>query len=90
VYAKNIIKEPALQFDFMEEDISLLNGQNALYVCNIKSLKETDVSERLEKVKHYFSDVRMIKTQVVSNVFGRDSRMVKYYFCTGYKGVEQK
>jgi Dolichyl-phosphate-mannose-protein mannosyltransferase len=90
VYAKNIIKEPALQFDFMEEDISLLNRQNALYVCNIKSLKETDVSERLDKVKQYFSDVRMIKTQVVSNIFGRDSRMVKYYFCTGYKAVEKK
>jgi hypothetical protein len=74
----------------MEEDISLLNGQNGLYVSNIKSLKETDASERLEKVKQYFTDVRMIKTQVVSNIFGNDSRMVKYYFCTGYKGVEKK
>jgi len=90
VYAKNIVSEPALQFDYMEEDIGLLNGQNALYVSNIKSLKETDVSERLDKVKQYFSDVRMIKTQVVSNIFGNDSRMVKYYFCTGYKGVEKK
>ncbi len=90
VYAKNIIHEPALQFDFMGEDISLLDGQNALYVSNIKSLKETDVSERLEKVKQYFSDVRMIKTQLVSNIFGNDSRMVKYYFCTGYKAPEKK
>jgi len=90
VYAKNIITEPALQFDYMEEDISLLNGQDGLYVSNIKSLKETDVPERLDKVKQYFTDVRIIKTQVVSNIFGNDSRMVKYYFCTGYKGVEKK
>ena len=89
VYAKNIIKEPALQFDFMNEDISLLNGQNALYVCNIKTLKETDISDRIDKVKQYFSNVKEIKTQVVSNVFGKESRMVRYYFCTGYKAVEK-
>jgi 4-amino-4-deoxy-L-arabinose transferase-like glycosyltransferase len=90
VYAKNIISEPALQFDYMEEDITLLNGQDGLFVSNIKSLKATDVSDRLDKVKQYFTDVRMIKTQVVENIFGNDSRMVKYYFCTGYKGVEKK
>ncbi len=90
VYAKNIITEPALQFDYMEEDISLLKRQDGLYVSNIKSLKESDVSENLEKVKQYFTEVRLIKTQVVSNIFGNDSRMVKYYFCTGYKGVEKK
>jgi 4-amino-4-deoxy-L-arabinose transferase-like glycosyltransferase len=84
VYSKNIIKEPALQFDYMDEDISMLNGRNALYVTNIKTLKETDVSENLDKVRQYFSDVRLIKTQVELNVFGQTSRMVKYYYCTGY------
>ncbi|ULQ53628.1 ArnT family glycosyltransferase [Flavihumibacter fluvii] len=84
VYAKNIIKEPALQFDFMGEDISSLNGQNAIYVCNIRTLKDSDTSEKLEKVKQYFSDVRLIKSQVLNNVFGKECRMVKYYYCSGY------
>jgi len=84
VYAKNIIKEPALQFDFMGEDIGILNGQNALYVCNIKTLNDSETPEKLEKVKQYFSDVRLIKSQVLKNIFGKECRMVKYYYCTSY------
>lgn len=90
VYAKNIINVPALQFDYMNEDISLLKGRNALFVSNIKTLNKNDSSERLESVKQYFSAVRLIKTQVVSNVFGKESRMVKYYYCTGYKATDKK
>jgi 4-amino-4-deoxy-L-arabinose transferase-like glycosyltransferase len=88
VYAKNIIQEPALQFDYMGEDISKLKGQNALLVHNIKTLKNTDISVDLEKVKKYFTYVKEIKTQVLKNVFGKECRMVKYYYCSGYKGGE--
>ena len=90
IYAKNIIHEPALQFDFMNEDISILKGKNALYVSNIKTLNDKDISEKMDIVKQYFSDVKLIETQVIENVFGQKSRMVKYYYCTGYSGISNK
>ena len=90
VYARNIIKEPALQFDFMGEDINILNGRNALYVCDIKTLKETDISEKMDRVKQFFTDVKLIKTQVLVNAFGKESRMVKYYYCTGYNAFAKQ
>lgn len=90
VYARNIIGEPALEFDYLGEDIGILHGRNALYVSNIKTLKETDVSEKLDDIRRHFSGVTLIRTQVLVNKFGKVSRLVKYYYCTGYKGVEER
>jgi hypothetical protein len=71
----------------MDEDLHMLDGRNALYVTNIKTLKESDVGEEFGEVKRYFSDVKLIRTQVLLNRFGKVSRLVKYYYCTGYQAA---
>lgn len=85
VYAANIIHENALQFDYLDEDINALKGKNALYVTNIKSNNLSKETDDLPKVKNYFNEVTLVRTQEIRNIFGQTSRVVKYYYCKGYK-----
>lgn len=85
VYAQNIIKLPALHFDYLGDDITLLNHKNALFIDSDKRFKD-----RLKKGKTnpllnvYFKKVTELEP-IIIKTHGKEVRKFWVFYCEAYR-----
>ncbi|WP_152287586.1 glycosyltransferase family 39 protein [Flavicella marina] len=85
IYAQNIIGKPALHFDYIGDDLTLLNGKNALFLDSDKRFKNHNKhgGQRTE-LDQYFSQVTELEP-IIIKINGKDSRKFWVYLCENYQ-----
>lgn len=85
VYAKNIIGERALQFDYVGTNFHLLKGKNALFIdSSPRDLTDSFSSGELpKKLTGYFDTVTELAPIIIKQN-NRVTRKFLVYYCTNY------
>ena len=85
IYAQNVIGKPALHFDYIGDDLSLLKGKNALFIDSDKRFKNKNKNgSHPSELDEYFSSVKELEPIIVK-VNGKDSRKFWVYICKSYQ-----
>lgn len=85
VFAQNIIGKAALHFDYLNDDLSLLNGKNAIFIDSDKRFKTTNKrNEYPEELDLYFDDVKELDPIIIA-YRGKQVRKFWVYHCTNYQ-----
>lgn len=85
VYAQNIIGLPALHFDYLEDDLSALKGQNALFIDSDKRFKNEYFLEKANPLlSNYFATVTQL-APIIIKINERERRKFWVFFCTDYQ-----
>lgn len=87
VYAQNIIGLRALHFDFLGDDLTILNGQNAFFIDSDKRFKSEDKKGHIfNQVNPYFEKCTELDPIIVS-INGKKVRKFWIYYCESYKAT---
>ncbi len=84
VYGRNIIGEPALQFDYIGSDLSKLGGRNALFLNSLPHMTSPRAGERYpRRLSAYFDTVTELAPIVIYN---GDEPVRKFlvFYCRNY------
>lgn len=85
IYAQNVFYQPALQFDYVGDNMLLLRGKNALFIDSDPGfhdrLKSTTVPS---EIKTYFKKIVQLEPIIIKNG-NRDVRKFWVYYCKGYQ-----
>ena len=85
VYAQNIIGKPALHFDYLGDDLSILKGKNAIFIDSDKRFKN---NEKLGKInpllKTYFKEVTELEP-IIIKINKNQRRKFWIFYCTDYQ-----
>jgi hypothetical protein len=85
VYGRNIIGEFALQYDYIGDDLSLLNGKNALFLNSDKRIKTDSKSGVIPKdLKNYFKEVKELNPIIIKHN-GKTVRKFWVYYAKIYQ-----
>lgn len=86
VYGKNIIGLPALQFDYLGDDLSKLNTKNALYIDSDKRFKSADKRGLIlpKELKNYFKKVNELDPIIIKKG-SREIRKFWVFYCEDYE-----
>lgn len=84
VYGRNVIGEPALQFDYIGTDLSRLTGKNALFLNSIPRLGKANAENNYAgKLNAYFTSVTELEPVLVQNR-GITVRKFRVFYCRNY------
>jgi len=85
IYAQNIIGKFALQYDYIGDDLSDLNGKNALFIDSKKRIKNNNKSGEIPtKLQAYFSNIKELEPILIKHR-GKTVRKFFVYHATNYK-----
>ncbi|MGI4749893.1 MAG: glycosyltransferase family 39 protein [Janthinobacterium lividum] len=85
IYAQNIIHQPALQFDYIGDNILLLTGKNALFIDSDPGFKTTEKNGTIPpELKTYFKRVQELEPILIKNG-NSNARKFWVYYCEGYQ-----
>ena len=85
VYAQNIIGLPALHFDYLGDDLSTLNGKNAIFIDSDKRFKNKELlKNHLPILDSYFKKVTELEP-IIIKINGKESRKFWVFYCTKYQ-----
>ena len=85
VYAQNIIGLPALHFDYIEDDLSLLNTKNALFLDSDTRFNNRNKKGKiLPEISNYFKNVTELEPIIIQKN-GKDIRKFWVYYCSNYQ-----
>jgi len=89
IYAQNIIGKPALHFDYLGDDLSLLQGKNALFIDSDKRFRNKNKKgTHPTDLDGYFSNITELPP-IIIKVNGKESRKFWIYFCKNYHLISQ-
>jgi len=84
IYAQNIIGKPALHFDYIGDDLTILKGQTALFIDSDKRFKDKNKNgSHPAELDMYFSKVEELDP-IIIQINGKDSRKFWVYACSNY------
>ena len=85
VYAQNIIGLPALQFDYLGDDLSKLNTKNALYIDSDKRFKDSNKRGEIlpKEMKNHFNNIRELDPIIIKKG-SREIRKFWVFYCEDY------
>lgn len=84
VYGRNVIGEPALQFDYIGTDLKTLAGKDALFIDSDPHFKNESASGKIPtSLTAYFDTVREIDPLLIKKG-GQTIRKFFVYECRGY------
>ncbi len=90
IYAQNIVKKPALQFDYVGTDVLLLAGKNALFIDSDPGFHDRLKSGIIPpELKLYFNKIEELEPIIIKNG-NADARKFWVYYCVNYKGIVKK
>ena len=90
VYAQNIVGLPALHFDYLGDDLSLLNGKNALFINSDKRFKDREKRGIVNPfLKNYFEGIIELEPIIVKKG-NKDLRKFWVYLCKNYQFASTK
>lgn len=85
VYSRNVLGMPALQFDYIKEDVQQLAGRNGIFINSVPDNVTTkDEMDFVKVLQQYFTAVAPLRPIVIR----RGRRVVRtflVYRCTGYQ-----
>ncbi|SEB37274.1 Dolichyl-phosphate-mannose-protein mannosyltransferase [Tenacibaculum sp. MAR_2009_124] len=85
VYAQNIIGKHALHFDYLGDDLSTLNGKNAIFIDSDKRFKNNDKKEEVNPLlKNYFSSITQLEPIIIKKN-GKKLRKFWVFYCEKYR-----
>ncbi len=88
VYAQNIIDKPALHFDYLGDDLSILVNKNALFIDSDKRFKNKNKRGRYPEILNkYFNSVTELEPIIIA-INQREFRKFWIYYCTNYKPLK--
>lgn len=90
VYSQNVIGEFALHYNFIGDNLSNLNGKNALFIDSDKNLKTDKQSSIIpDKLKPYFTEITELKP-ILIKLRGKTVRKFCVYYATNYQNISNK
>ncbi|GGH00471.1 hypothetical protein GCM10011416_18770 [Polaribacter pacificus] len=85
VYAQNIIGIHALQFDYIGDDLSVLNNKNALFIDSDKRFKNNAPNGSIPtELKGYFETITELKP-IIIKLQNKEVRKFWVYYCVNYQ-----
>ena len=86
VYAQNIIGKNALHFDYVDHNLSNLNGKHAIFLDSDTRFKNRDKNSNPypPELNEYFETVRQLEPILIS-IKGEEVRKFWVYYCTNYQ-----
>ena len=85
VYAQNIIDLPALHFDYLNDDLSLLDGQNALFIDSDTRFKDDNkLGKHNPLLDQYFDTVSEL-APIIVKINNLERRKFWVFYCTNYQ-----
>jgi len=85
IYAQNIIGLPALHFDYLNDDLSALNGKNAIFIDSDKRFKNNNKKEEIHpSLNNYFSEVVQLEP-IIIKLNNKEVRKFWIFYCTNYQ-----
>ena len=85
VYAQNIIDLPALHFDYLNDDLSLLDGQNALFIDSDTRFKDDNkLGKHNPLLDQYFDTVSEL-APIIVKINNLERRKFWIFYCTNYQ-----
>lgn len=86
VYAQNIVGLPALHFDYADQNLSVLNQKNALFIDSDTSFKNRNKRGKVPKeLNPYFEEITELEPIIIKKGY-REVRKFWVYYCKNYKG----
>ncbi len=86
-YGKNILGQPALQYDYIGDNLNILRGQDALFIDSNKRFESIESEEHYtQKLYDYFDEVTRLKP-IIAYKGKRAVRKWSVYRCNNYKGL---
>jgi hypothetical protein len=84
VYAQNIIGLPALHFDYLGDDLSILNSKNGIFIDSDKGFKNHKKKGDFHpELKKYFEKVTEIEPIIIL-IKGKEVRKFWVFYCENY------
>jgi len=84
IYAQNILGKPALEFDYVGNNMLLLAGKNALFVDSDPGFKNTAKNGTIPpELKTYFNEVQELEPIIIKNG-NSNARKFWVYYCRSY------
>jgi len=85
VYAQNIVGLPALQFDYIGDDLRLLTGRSALFIDSDKRFKNRNKKEKTPEIlTDYFVKVTQLPPIIIQRK-GKEIRKFWVFYCEEYQ-----
>lgn len=86
VYAQNIIGLNALHFDYVDTDLSVLNGKNAIFLDSDTRFKNKEKKNAFKhpEIQNYFETITELDPIIIS-INGKEVRKFWVYYCTNYQ-----
>ena len=85
VFAQNVIQEPALQFDYLEDDMEDYRGSNAFYIDSDKRNHDNEKLGKLPvKIKPYFKSYIELNP-IITNEGTSKERKFWVFYCKNYQ-----
>lgn len=86
VYSQNIIGLPALHFDYVDTNLSTLNGENAIFLDSDTRFKNTNKKNELKhpEMNNYFESITEL-TPIIIKKNGKEVRKFWVYYCVNYQ-----
>lgn len=85
IYAQNIIGLPALHFDYLGDDLSVLNNKNALFIDSDKRFKNKEKLGKIDPLlTSHFKTVTELEP-IIIKINGKESRKFWVFYCTNYQ-----
>lgn len=84
VYGRNVIGEPALQFDYVQTDLHALHGKDAIFINSIPNFKNEQKENQLpDALPAYFDAVTEMEPILIKKG-DRTVRKFLVFYCTNY------
>ncbi|MFY7669651.1 glycosyltransferase family 39 protein [Tenacibaculum sp. MEBiC06402] len=85
VYAQNIVGLHALHFDYLGDDLSILNGRDAIFIDSDKRFKNEDKKgNTLPEIETYFEKAEELEPIIIS-LNGKKVRKFWVFYCSNYQ-----
>ncbi|RYE23517.1 MAG: glycosyltransferase family 39 protein [Sphingobacteriaceae bacterium] len=85
IYAQNVFRQPALQFDYVGDNLLLLRGKNALFIDSDPGFHDRLKSETTPpEIKNYFLKIKQLEPIFIKNG-NREVRKFWVYYCERYQ-----
>ena len=85
VYAQNIIGLPALHFDYLGDNLALLNTKNAIFIDSDKRFKNDKLKGTQNPILNKYFDKVIELAPIIIKINNKESRKFWVFFCTNYQ-----
>ena len=85
VYAQNIIGLPALHFDYLGDNLALLNTKNAIFIDSDKRFKNDKLKGTQNPILTKYFDKVIELAPIIIKINNKESRKFWVFFCTNYQ-----